>query len=90
MKCWISNFNFLFQNIQEIDVIRKMYQDLPILFIYISEHEPILTSESLTESEQHFLEQATNEIPGKKKINETKLNCKLLNIKNQLTRLSKF
>ncbi|KAF2887681.1 hypothetical protein ILUMI_18492 [Ignelater luminosus] len=73
-------------HIQEIRKIKKTYQDLPLLFVSMSDNETSLASESLTESEQHFLEQASNQPVFKKKYAD-KCNTKTIQLRNQLLRL---
>lgn len=52
----------------------------------MSDNETSLASESLTESEQHFLEQASNQPVFKKKYAD-KCNTKMIQLRNQLLRL---
>lgn len=60
---------------------------MPILFISISEDESPWSSDSLTESERHLLEQDTGQ---EWKSNDADSDTRLLALKNQLIRLGNF
>lgn len=71
---------YCFQNIQEIRIIKEKYPDLPILFISVLDNRVSSNTESLTESEQHLLENGDGDIKLKK----------FNSVKSQLLRLGMF
>lgn len=58
-------------------MIKEKFPDLPILFVCILDNQVSSNTESLTESEQHLLENGDEDIKSKK----------LTHVKNQLIRL---
>ncbi|KAK4871516.1 hypothetical protein RN001_015640 [Aquatica leii] len=72
-------------HIKEIQVIKETFQDLPILFVSIMESDGITTSESLTESEQHFLQESSNNQSSISKSEQP--NKKIWHLRNQLINL---